>query len=63
MSVACDDCRLSDLVGADIGLHVGKNFIESFSDRVYPAQIISLLNDHKRLGEKTGRGFYKFDNK
>lgn len=58
-----DMCRLSDLVGADIGLHVGKNFIESFSDRVYPAQIISLLNDHKRLGEKTGSGFYKFDNK
>lgn len=56
-------CRLSDLVGADIGLHVGKNFIEAFSDRVYPAQIISLLNDHKRLGEKTGSGFYKFDNK
>ena len=56
-------CRLSDLVGADIGLHVGKNFIESFPDRVYPAQIISLLNDHKRLGEKTGSGFYKFDNK
>lgn len=56
-------CRLSDLVGADIGLHVGKNFIEAFSERVYPAQIISLLNDHKRLGEKTGSGFYKFDNK
>ncbi len=63
LCTACDDCRLSDLVGADIGLHVGKNFIESFSDRVYPAQIISLLNDHKRLGEKTGSGFYKFDNK
>ena len=55
--------RLSDLVGADIGLHVGKNFIESFPERVYPAQIISLLNDHKRLGEKTGSGFYKFDKK
>ncbi len=63
LCVTCDDCRLSDLVGADIGLHVGKNFIESFSERVYPAQIISLLNDHKRLGEKTGSGFYKFDNK
>ena len=63
LCTACDNCRLSDLVGADIGLHVGKNFIESFSDRVYPAQIISLLNDHKRLGEKTGSGFYKFDNK
>jgi hypothetical protein len=49
-------CRLSDLVGADIGLHVGKNFLESFADRTYPARIIALLNEHKRLGEKAGRG-------
>ena len=27
--------RLSDLVGADIGLHVGKNFMETFPERVY----------------------------
>ena len=32
LCTACDNCRLSDLVGADIGLHVGKNFIESFSE-------------------------------
>lgn len=55
--------RLSDLVGADIGLHVGKNFIDSFPDRVYPARIIALLNEHKRLGEKTGAGFYKYDSR
>ena len=54
---------MSDLVGADIGLHVGKNFIESFPERVYTALIISLLNDNKRLAEKNGSGFYKFDNK
>lgn len=55
--------RLSDLVGADIGLHVGKNFIESFPDRVYPARLILLLNEAGRLGEKTGRGFYVYDTK
>lgn len=32
--------RLSDLVGADIGLHVGKNFLDSFPERCYPARII-----------------------
>ena len=52
--------RLSDLVGADIGLHVGKNFLDSFPERCYPARIIVLLNEKKRLGEKTGAGFYKF---
>jgi enoyl-CoA hydratase/3-hydroxyacyl-CoA dehydrogenase len=52
--------RLSDLVGADIGLHVGKNFLDSFPERCYPARVILLLNERKRLGEKTGSGFYKF---
>ena len=53
--------RLSDLVGADVGLHVGQNFVQSFGDRVYPARLIVALNEAKRLGEKTGAGFYKYD--
>jgi enoyl-CoA hydratase/3-hydroxyacyl-CoA dehydrogenase len=52
-------CRLNDLVGSDIGLHVGKNFVESFPERVYVSQLIPLLNAAKRLGEKSGSGFYK----
>ena len=51
--------RLNDLVGSDIGYHVGKNFVESFSERVYISELIPLLNQHKRLGEKSGKGFYK----
>jgi hypothetical protein len=50
-------------VGADVGLHVGKNFLEAFPERAYPAQLIVKLNEAKRLGEKTGAGFYKFDAK
>ncbi len=53
--------RLSDLVGADVGLHVGANIIGSFPKRSYPARVIKLLVDAKRLGEKTGAGFYKYD--
>jgi len=55
--------RLNDLVGSDVGLHVGKNFLDSFPERVYISQLIPLLNQHKRLGEKSGKGFYKFDAK
>ncbi|BDA49067.1 Peroxisomal fatty acid beta-oxidation multifunctional protein [Coccomyxa sp. Obi] len=55
--------RLSDLVGADVGLHVGKNFLESFPERTYPANLIAKLNEAKRLGEKTGSGFYAYDAK
>lgn len=55
--------RLNDLVGSDIGLHVGKNFVEAFAERVYASHLIPLLNEHKRLGEKTGKGFYKYDDR
>jgi len=46
-------------VGSDVGFHVGKNFLESFPDRVYISQLIPIMNQLKRLGEKTGKGFYK----
>ena len=59
----CGSHRLSDLVGADIGLHVGKNFITEWPERNYKAYVISLLYDRKMLGEKTGKGFYAFDKK
>lgn len=55
--------RLNDLVGSDVGLHVGKNFLDSFPERVYISRIIPLLNEHKRLGEKSGKGFYQYDSK
>lgn len=55
--------RLSDLVGSDIGLHVGKNFVDSFPQRVYVSGIFPALVEAKRLGEKSGAGFYKFDAK
>ena len=56
-------CRLSDLVGADVGLHVGQNFLDAFPERTYAAKLIVKLNEAKRLGEKTGAGFYAFDAK
>lgn len=55
--------RLSDLVGADVGLHVGKNFLESFPERTYSGKLIVKLNEAKRLGEKSGSGFYQYDAK
>ena len=55
--------RLNDLVGTDIGVHVGKNFVEDFPDRVYESRIIPSLMEANRLGEKSGAGFYAFDAK
>jgi len=50
-------------VGADIGLHVGKNFMNEWPERNYKAFIFPLLNEAGMLGEKTGKGFYAFDKK
>ena len=50
-------------MGADVGLHVGKNFLDSFPERTYSAKLIVKLNEAKRLGEKTGSGFYQYDRK
>jgi enoyl-CoA hydratase/3-hydroxyacyl-CoA dehydrogenase len=47
----------------DIGLHVGKNFVESFPERVYVSQLIPSMNAAKRLGEKTKAGFYSYDDR
>ncbi len=38
---------------------MGANFVTSFPDRVYVSRLIPALNEAKRLGEKTGKGFYK----
>ena len=50
--------RLSDLVGHDVGVAVGSNFIEDFPERVYRCAMIPSLVASKRLGEKSGSGFY-----
>ena len=55
--------RLSDLVGADVGAHVGANVVETWPERVYRTGLIPSLVAAKRLGEKTGAGFYLHDPK
>jgi enoyl-CoA hydratase/3-hydroxyacyl-CoA dehydrogenase len=54
--------RLSDLVGADIGFHVGKNFLDEKPEQFYPAAIFKLMVEQNILGEKTpSGGFYSFE--
>lgn len=42
-------------------LHVGTNFVKDFPDRVYKSNLLPLMNQQNRLGQKTGSGFYKYD--
>eukprot|EP00249_Psilotum_nudum_P012582 c23866_g2_i1 orf=3-2165(-) len=55
--------RLADLVGFDIGLAVGKTYLEAFPERVYKSMLFTMLVEDKRLGEKTGKGYYLYGNK
>jgi enoyl-CoA hydratase/3-hydroxyacyl-CoA dehydrogenase len=50
--------RLCDLVGMDISMHVGANFVRDFPERVYISRIVVKMNEAGRLGEKSKAGFY-----
>ncbi len=56
--------RTSDLVGLDILVHVAKNLYEAATDDerrdvFVPPPFVSRMMEEKRLGDKTGGGFYK----
>ncbi len=55
--------RLYDVVGLDVAAHAGKTMIEAFPDRVLDAPLLVAMVDAGRLGEKSGRGFYSYENK
>jgi 3-hydroxybutyryl-CoA dehydrogenase len=56
--------ELSDLVGVDVGFDVARSFYEqSFGEpRWRPSPLTALLVAAGRLGRKSGRGWYAYDN-
>jgi 3-hydroxyacyl-CoA dehydrogenase/enoyl-CoA hydratase/3-hydroxybutyryl-CoA epimerase len=50
--------ELTDVVGLDISLNVGRVLAEAFGRQI-PAILIKLV-DEKKLGRKTGEGFYRW---
>lgn len=57
--------ELYDTVGLDVALHAGNVMHNAFPDRVAPAKILPDMVHAKRLGQKTGQGFFDYtpDNK
>jgi 3-hydroxybutyryl-CoA dehydrogenase len=55
--------ELADLVGIDVGLQVAKSFFElSFGEpRWRPSPLSARMADAGRLGRKSGRGWYSYD--
>jgi enoyl-CoA hydratase/3-hydroxyacyl-CoA dehydrogenase len=52
---------LSDLIGLDIVHHILKVFEENLSLDYAPAETIVKLYNEKKLGRKTGEGFYSYE--
>ncbi|KAL6989975.1 hypothetical protein U1Q18_015727 [Sarracenia purpurea var. burkii] len=55
--------RLCDLVGFGVAMATGTQFVENFPDRTYKSMLILLLQEDKRAGESTRKGFYIYDDK
>jgi 3-hydroxyacyl-CoA dehydrogenase / enoyl-CoA hydratase / 3-hydroxybutyryl-CoA epimerase len=54
--------RLLDEVGLDIARHAGATMHEAFGERFAPAPALQALEGSDRLGRKTGKGFYAYEN-
>ncbi|MBA0650307.1 hypothetical protein Goklo_017737 [Gossypium klotzschianum] len=55
--------RLADLVGFGVAIATGSQFIENFPERTYKSMLIPIMQEDKRAGESTRKGFYLYDNK
>ncbi|KAI6693028.1 hypothetical protein NL676_020738 [Syzygium grande] len=55
--------RLADLVGFGVAIATGAQFIQNFPERTYKSMLIPLLQEDKRLGEATRKGFYLYDDR
>jgi len=51
---------LYDVVGLDVAVHAGRVMAEAFPDRVVPAQLLPMMVDAGRLGQKVGKGFFDY---
>jgi len=52
--------KMADLSGVDIFVHVGEIMRAAYGDRCYISTIGKRLFDAKRLGQKSGSGYYKY---
>lgn len=55
--------NLYDVVGLDVAVHAGQTMLEAFPDRVIASPIVQDLVAAGRLGQKSGSGFYDYQNK
>ncbi|KAJ8441695.1 hypothetical protein Cgig2_019082 [Carnegiea gigantea] len=55
--------RLADLVGFGVAVATAMQYVEHFPDRAYKSIIVPLMQEDKRAGETTRKGFYLYDDR
>uniref|UniRef100_A0A2P2KUR9 Uncharacterized protein MANES_03G197400 n=1 Tax=Rhizophora mucronata TaxID=61149 RepID=A0A2P2KUR9_RHIMU len=55
--------RLADLVGFGVAVATAMQYLEHFPERTYKSMIVPLLQEDKRAGETTRKGFYLYDDR
>ncbi|XP_009622777.1 glyoxysomal fatty acid beta-oxidation multifunctional protein MFP-a [Nicotiana tomentosiformis] len=55
--------RLCDLVGFGVAIATGGQFVMTFPERTYKSMLIPLMQEDKRAGETTRKGFYVYDDR
>nr|TKR98105.1 MULTIFUNCTIONAL family protein [Populus alba] len=55
--------RLADLVGFGVAIATGMQFVENFPERTYKSMLLPLMQEDKRGGETTFKGFYLYDDR
>ncbi|XP_059647782.1 glyoxysomal fatty acid beta-oxidation multifunctional protein MFP-a [Cornus florida] len=55
--------RLCDLVGFGVAIATGMQFVENFPERTYKSMLIPMMQEEKRAGETTRKGFYVYNDK
>ena len=54
---------LYDLVGLDTAMYAGITMYQAFPERIVSAPLVPALVKQGRLGQKSGRGFFSYQNK
>jgi len=55
--------ELFDMVGLDTAVYAGRTMVEAFPDRFVASPVLPSLLKSGRLGQKSGAGFYSYDNR
>ncbi|GFZ09008.1 multifunctional protein 2 [Actinidia rufa] len=54
---------LCDLVGFGVAIATGSQYVQNFPERTYKSMLIPLMQEDKRAGESTRKGFYVYNDK